>query len=101
MNWLNRLLGVEGPADASLRSAELGFRGPSPGWLAALLLLLLAAGIFFLYARERARIGVVRRALMALLRTAAVALLVLLLFRPVLLAEFQGRRAQGIALLLD
>ncbi len=101
MEWLTDLLGVEAPPGTRLSSAELAFRGLFPWWAAALLVALLGAGVFLLYWRERGRLGFVRRALMATLRTALIVLLVLMLFRPLLLAEFVGRRAQPIVLLLD
>src|SRR5690349_14818802 len=101
MQWLTDFLGVEAPPGTRLRSAELAFRGLFPWWAAVLLVVLLAAGVFFLYWRERGRIDFVRRGLMATLRTALIALLVLMLLRPFLLAEFEGERAQPVVLLLD
>ncbi len=101
MQWLNELLGVKAPAGTTLKSAELAFRGLFPWWLAALLVVLLGAGIVALYWLERARIGPLRRSLMAGLRVALVLLLVLLLFRPMLLSDFEGERPQPIALLID
>jgi hypothetical protein len=101
MQWLNELLGVEAPPGTRLKSAELAFRGLFPWWAAASLLVLLAAGVFALYWRERGRIGVIRRGLMAGLRTALILLLILMLFRPLLLSEFEGQRPQPVILLLD
>jgi uncharacterized membrane protein len=101
MQWLTDFLGVEAPPGTRLKSAELAFRGLFPWWAAALLVALLGAGVFLLYWRERGRIGFVRRGLMVTLRTALIVLLVLMLFRPLLLSEFEGERAQPVVLLLD
>lgn len=101
MEWLTELMGVEAPPNTRLQSAELALRGPLPWWLAALVLLVVAAGVFFLYAHERGRLGVVRRGVLALLRTAVLAVLLLLLLRPVLVAAFRGERPRAIAVLLD
>lgn len=101
MDWLTKLLAVEVPENTKLQAAELGFRGLFAWWLAALIVLALGAGFFYLYLLEKAKIGIVRRIIMALLRTAAIAVLLLLLFRPVLLAEFVGQRPRSIVLLID
>ncbi len=101
MVWLNELLGVEAPAGTTLKSAELVFRGPFSLWLGLVLFVVLAAGVFALYWIERGRIGPVRRSLMALLRCALILLLLLLIFRPLLLSEFEGQRPRPIALMLD
>src|SRR5262249_42162941 len=95
------LLGVEAPADATLEATGLSFHELLPWWLTVLLLLLAAAGIVFLYTWERARLGIFRLTVLALLRSAAVVLVVLLLFRPVLHTEFHGERPRGVPLLLD
>jgi hypothetical protein len=101
MQWLTDLLGVEAPPDTRLHSAELSFRGGLPAWLVVLLLVAIAAGAFVLYSRERGRLGAVRRSILAVLRTAVLALLLLLLLRPVLVSEFHGERSRPIAVLLD
>lgn len=101
MEWLNELLGVKAGPGMTLRSADLAFRSPWPWWAAGGVLLLLGALVFFLYWRERGRIGPVRRAVMATLRTALLLLLLLLIFQPVLRSEFEGQRARPVVLLLD
>src|SRR5438105_1374931 len=101
MDFLVQLLGIEAPEHTRLQSAELSFRGLIPLWLAVLTLLVLTAGILYLYRLENGTMGWPRRLLMAGLRVALLALLLLLLFRPVLLAEFEGQRPRSIVLLLD
>lgn len=101
MEFLTRLLGVDAPENTKLVSAELSFRGHFPVWLAALALLALTAGVFWLYSLERGTMGWPRRILMVLLRGALLLLVVLLLYRPVLLSEFRGERPRQVAILLD
>ena len=101
MVWLQKLLSLQVPENASLQSAVPALRGPFPWWAAALLVALAGVGIFFLYCRERGRIGVARRSLMAVLRIGAIGLLALLLLRPVLVAEYGGERPRGVSLLID
>jgi hypothetical protein len=101
MEWLTNFLGIDAPEHTRLAGAELTFRGSFPLWLAALVLAAVAAGVVVLYAQERGRLGLVRRGLLILLRTAVLALLLALLLRPALVAEFRGERPRPVALLLD
>lgn len=101
MNFLAKLLGADVPANTALTSAELHFRGLVPWWVAVPLFLLLAAGVTFLYRMERGSFGTARRIVMIGLRVALLALLLFLLARPMLLAEFAGRRPSGVVVLLD
>lgn len=101
MHWLQRLNPIEAPEHTTLQAAELSWRGLLPVWLAVLLLVAASAGVVFLYRRENARLGVLRRAVLAGLRIALLALVLVLLSRPVLIAEFHGERPRGIALLID
>src|SRR6516164_4813545 len=98
MHWLQRLNWIDAPEHTSLHSAELSWRGLFPVWLAALLLVAASMGIVFLYLRENARLGVLRRGVLAGLRIAIVALVLVLLVRPVLIAEFQGERPRSVVL---
>src|SRR5205823_4173080 len=101
MDFFIRLLGIEVAENAKLQSAELSFRGLMPVWLAALVLLALAVGVFSVYRLEKGTMGWPRRLAMATLRVSLLALLLLLLFRPVLLTEFEGERPRHVLLLLD
>lgn len=101
MHWLQRLNLIDAPDNTTLRAAELSWRGLLPLWLAALLLIAASAGVVFLYLRESARLGVLRRSILAGLRIAIVALVLVLLVRPVLVAEFQGERPRAVVLLID
>lgn len=100
-HWLQRFHLVSAPDGTSLHDAELSFRGVLPTWLAAVLLALIAAGSLYLYAHENAKLSVFRRGLLALLRTVLIGLVILLLLRPVLLAEFHGSRPRSVVLLID
>lgn len=104
MNLWRILLGIDAPPHASIQGLDLSFRGlTSPTLVVALigLLLIANAGIIVLYLLERSRMGLVRRLLLAGLRMAAINLLIMLLFLPVLIIEFQGKRPRGVVLLLD
>jgi len=101
MNFIARILGADTPPNTALTAAELHFRGLTPWWLAALVLLALALAAVWLYRLERGTFGPWRRGLMIGLRVLLFALLLVLLARPVLLAEFAGERPRGVVLLLD
>ncbi|HZU37585.1 MAG TPA: hypothetical protein VFA18_16815, partial [Gemmataceae bacterium] len=101
MDWFQRLFTLQAPEHASLQAAQLSLRGMFPWWAAVLLVGVAGVGIVLLYRHEQGRIGPMRRLLMAGLRVAAVALVAGLLLRPVLVAEYQGQRPRGVALLLD
>ncbi|HWE37039.1 MAG TPA: hypothetical protein VG406_10770 [Isosphaeraceae bacterium] len=101
MRWLLRWLGLDGTGGATLRSVAIGWRGPVPPWVAAAGASVVLVAAIALYRSERARIGVTRRAVLALLRGASGAVVVLLLARPSLVLEYRGERPRGVALLLD
>jgi hypothetical protein len=101
MDWLAKLHLIEAPEGTTLRAAQMSLRGLLPLWLAGLVLAVGAGLFFYLYARENAPLGIVRRTFLALLRTGLLGLALVLLLRPVLLAEFQGERARAVVLLLD
>ncbi len=101
MDNLIRLLGIETPTNTTLESAELHFRGGLSLWFAGLILFVIAAAAIFLYRTERAGLGLVRRSALVICRVLLFALLLALLLRPVLMIEFLGERARGIALLVD
>src|SRR5436190_12317768 len=103
MNFLTRILAVDVPENTTLQSAELSFRGLTLAWLILLILIILLgmAGIGFFYLLERGTLGWARRIVLIGLRCALLVLLMFLILRPVLLAEFEGQRAQGVALMID
>ena len=103
MNFLTRLLAVDVPENTVLDSAELTFRGLTTPWLIALIVVILfgMAGVAFFYRLEKGTLGWFRRLLLIGLRCALLLLLLFLILRPVLLAEFGGKRPLGVALLID
>src|ERR1700738_3717888 len=101
MDFLINLLGIEVPENTKLQGVELSFRGLMPLWLAILGLVLFAVVIFTLYRLEKGTMGWPRRILMITLRVALIGLLMFLLFRPVLLTEFEGQRPRSVVLLVD
>jgi uncharacterized membrane protein len=100
MHWLHRLLAPDAPENAVLQSASLSLRGLVPLWVAGVGAVVLALAAGFLYSREHGPLGVLRRTTLILLRVATFSLLLLLL-RPILVAEYQGQRPRGTVLLLD
>ncbi len=101
MNLLFRLLGTDVPENTTLQSAELSFRGLLPVWLSVFILLALVALVIYLYRLEKGDFGWPRRVAMIALRVALLALVLFLLFRPVLLTEYEGQKPRQIAFLLD
>jgi hypothetical protein len=101
MEWFTSLLSPEAPAGTTLRTLALSERGVLPLGVAATILVVAALVIAALYHRDRQLAGRLRVALMFACRLTAVALVVLLLVRPVLVAEFVGERPRGIVLLVD
>lgn len=81
--------------------AELSLRGWVPLWLAVALGVVAAAAVVGLYAREAGRLGRLPRALMALVRLAAVGVVAFLLLRPVLVQEHHDTRRRSVAVLVD
>src|SRR5438067_13113604 len=101
MDFIYQLLGIEVPAGATAHDVELQFRGPLPLWVVVVLAILLCGLVVALYATERGKVGWPMRILMAALRTTALVLLLALICRPVLHAEFEARRQREIVLLID
>src|ERR1019366_1310870 len=103
MNFLTRLLAVDVPENTTLQAADLSFRGLTTPWLIALIVVVLlgmfAVAVF--YRLEKGTLGPIRRVLLIGLRCALLLLLLFLILRPVLLAEFVGQRPQGVALMID
>ncbi len=99
--WLGRILAVDVPPDATVEAVELSCRGTLPWLLIVPLCLLLVAGIVALYATERGTLGWMRRSLAIALRMSLIALLLLLLTRPVLSLVLKRERPRGVVVLLD
>ena len=82
-------------------SIGLTYHGLFPPEVAIVLGIVLGVGVIALYLREHGRVGPLRRILMALIRIGVVGTALFLLMRPVLVAETQGERPRGPALLID
>lgn len=100
-HWLQRLGLMGAPSGTVLHSAEWTLRGAFPWWAALIVVILTAIGSYLLYARESARLSLPRRLILATLRTLLIGMVLLLLLRPILLAEFHGRRPREVVLLVD
>ncbi|MGL4550876.1 MAG: hypothetical protein ACRC33_06785 [Gemmataceae bacterium] len=99
--WIQRLLMLDAPDGAALRGVGFALRGGLSPWVAALALAGGAALAVTFYRREGAKLGTPARALLAGLRTLLIGLVVLMLMRPVLVAEFAGERPRGVVVLVD
>jgi hypothetical protein len=99
--WLQNLRLIDSPEGATLQSVEFSLRGGLSPWLAVVLFVLGTALAVFFYRRESAKLSALTRATLAGLRTLLIALVLLLLLRPVLLANFVGERPRGVILLVD
>jgi hypothetical protein len=98
--WLVRLLAIDVPADAAVEAIELSCRG-TVAWLLLIPLVLVVAGVIALYVTERGTIGPVRRILAIGLRVSLLALVMLLLARPVMSLILQRERPRGVVVMLD
>lgn len=101
MDFFNRFLTPDAPPGATLRSAEWTLRGPLPAWASGLILLALGIAAVWFYRRESTRLGPIKRFALAGLRIALLGLLLAIVLRPVLVAEFAGERPRGVAVLFD
>ncbi|HYV34998.1 MAG TPA: hypothetical protein VE988_04785 [Gemmataceae bacterium] len=101
MDLLYKLLGIDVPAGSTAQELTLQFRGPLPAWLVIVLAIALCGLVAFLYITERGKVGWFMRILMAGFRAAALLLLLALICRPVLHAEFEARRQREVVLLID
>lgn len=103
MNLLTKMLAVDLPRNTRLASWEFGFRGLPIVWLILLFLLIFVgfAAVVFFYLREKGTLGPIRRLLLIGLRTGLLLVLLFLILRPVLLAEFESQHPVGVALLID
>ncbi len=104
MNFLTRILAIDVPANTKLIwPPDFSFRGLSTGWAAFVIALVLlgSLAVLFFYLLEKGTLGIIRRVFLIGIRVSILLLLLFLLLRPVLVAEFQGERPRGIAFLLD
>jgi hypothetical protein len=103
MNLLTKILAVDVPKNTQLASWELSLRGLPTLWLILLLLAIFLGfvGVVFFYALEKGTLGWFRRILLIGLRGTLLLVLLLLILRPILLAEFESTHPVGVALLID
>jgi hypothetical protein len=95
-NWL-----VDAPDNTVLASRpSFDFREPI-WWLAAVLIPIITIGVVLFYCLERGTVGWIRRMFLIPIRIGLLILVLLLTFRPVLVAEFKGERTRQIVVLVD
>ena len=100
-HWLQRLGLIDSPADTVLQAADLRLRGLLPWWLAAFLFVAGVLAAVWFYRRENPRPSPLARTTLVLLRSLLLLLVLCLLLRPVLLADFAGNRPRGVVVLVD
>jgi hypothetical protein len=101
LDLLYTLLGFDVPAGTSLRALEFQFRGELAWWIVLPLALFLVALVLLLYVTERGKVHILLRLPMAAFRWAALIFLLLLICKPVLQGEFEGKRPREIVVLID
>ncbi|MSU77819.1 MAG: hypothetical protein EXS16_06955 [Gemmataceae bacterium] len=104
MNFFTRILAIDVPENTTfVWPPDFSFRGLSTGWalfvFALVLLGSLAVGFFYLL--EKGTLGIIRRVFLIGLRISILFLLLFLILRPVIVAEFEGKRPRGVAFVLD
>jgi hypothetical protein len=92
---------IDAPEGTTLQGAEFALRGMFPLWLAILIFLLGVAGAAWFYSRESGKLGTGTRVILGGLRVLLIALVLLLIMRPVLLATFKGERPRPVLILVD
>jgi hypothetical protein len=103
MNGLLTYLVGELPGNCRVQDWQLQFRGNDwlPWWAAVLIAVAVFGFVLVLYFLESSRVSLPRRILGAVLRTAAVVFLLLLLLRPILVAEMHCERPREVVVLID
>lgn len=96
-----RILGLGTPAGERLADGRLFFVRAWPLWLAVLAVAAVAAWTVFFYNREGERARAIHRALMAGLRVAAILVLLLVFFQPMLALSREETTRSVVAMLID
>jgi len=99
-NWVYRLLGID-PGQDALRLDRVFFVQPTPLAITIGIGVALLVWVFFFYARDGSRPSWVWKGLMVTLRLAAIALLAVLIWQPMLRSQRVERTSSIVALLVD
>jgi hypothetical protein len=104
MDLFTEILAPGLPPGTQLDAWEPSFRGLPNYWVLAILLFLIVFGgvaIVFFNIKEKGTLGPIRRILLMGLRGSLLLVLLFLIMRPILLAEFVSEHPVGVALLID
>jgi uncharacterized membrane protein len=102
MGLWQRLLSVDTPGDASLKAVDASVRGVGPVVLTLGIVAVAGLVVTWFYRLEPARLDRKRRVTLVVLRILALALLCVMVFRPVQFAAvFKGDRPRAVVVLLD
>lgn len=99
--WLLKLLGIHAANGAQITHPTIAVRSAYPVALIVLLGVALAAGAVWLYRREADYARPFKRYVMAALRIAFLAMLLVLLLRPVLSFTMENTVRRGLVILVD
>src|SRR5687768_5943398 len=99
-NWLYKLLGID-PGQDTLQADRVFFVQPWPVWVALAAALGLLAWVIFFYVRDGSRPSLPWKGIMSGLRIAAVAILAVLLWQPMLRSQRSETTRSIVAVVLD
>lgn len=99
-NWLYKLLGID-PGQDTLRADRVFFVQPWPVWVALAVGLTLLVWVLFFYVRDGSRPSLPWKGFLTLLRLAAVAILAVLIWQPMLRSQRSETTRSIVAVVLD
>jgi hypothetical protein len=100
MNDLLRSFGVPVAGNVQVSAVNVAFHGLSPGTALIIAAIIIAATVWT-YLRTTPRLSKVQKTILALLRSLLLAMIVLMLMRPVLLLTVEGTIRRSLLVLID
>ena len=100
MKELLRLLGIPVADSVEVSDITVAFHGLNPGWAFLLVVSIMAATVWT-YLRAARRLALWRKLTLAALRSVLLALILLMLMRPVLLLTVEGTIRRSLLVLVD
>src|ERR1700729_1756152 len=100
MNELLKLFGVPVTGNAQVSGINVAFHGMSPSTALIIAAILIAATVWT-YLRTTPRLSKVQKTILTVLRSVLLAMIVLMLMRPVLLLTVEGTIRRSLLVLID